>query len=324
MKKKPLVVVTHDIPDAGIKHLRTKGYRLKISTKKGPLTKGELKKFVKGADAILSLLFDDIDSGVVRAAGPQLQVVANYAVGYNNIKVAELKKMGVRVGNTPGVLNNSVADMTWALILAITRHIVESDRFTRKGLYKGWDSKLFLGTELSSLTLGVVGLGRIGYEVAKRGCGFDMNILYYDALGRNKKAERQLGIKFTTLKSLIKKADILTLHVPLLPATHHLIDRQALASMKKSAYLINTSRGSVVDEKALVKALKTGKLQGAALDVFEHEPRLTPGLTRLDNVILTPHIASATWATRCEMSDMAARNIIAVFEKKKMPAEVTA
>lgn len=319
---KPLVVITHDIPDAGIRHLRNKGYRLKVSKKNGPLTKSELKKFVSGADAILCMLFDHIDASLVKAAGAQLQVIANYAVGYNNIKVAEVRALGVRVSNTPGVLNNSVADMTWALIHAVTRRVVEADRYTRKGLYKGWGPKLFLGTELHGLTLGIVGLGRIGYEVAKRSCGFDMKTLYYDVRGKNAVAEKELGIRFASLESLIKQSDIITLHVPLLPSTHHLINKKAIASMKKSSYLINTARGAVVDEKALVQALKTGKIKGAALDVFEYEPKLTPGLKQLENVILTPHIASATWATRCEMSDIAARNIIAVFEGEKMPSEV--
>lgn len=319
---KPLVVITHDIPDAGIRHLKNKGYQLKISKKKGPLTKTELKKFVKGADAILCMLFDEINASVVKAAGTQLRVVANYAVGYNNIDVRVVRAMGVKVGNTPGVLNNSVADMTWALIHAITRRIVEADEYVRQGKYKGWGPKLFLGTELHGMTLGVVGLGRIGYEVAKRACGYNMKILYFDALGVNKKAEKELGITHKPLAYLLKNSDIVTIHVPLLPSTQHLIDKKALTTMKKGSYLINTSRGPVVDEMALVSALKSGKLKGAALDVFENEPKLAPGLSRLQNVIITPHIASATWATRCQMSDIAANNIIAVIEGKKMPAEV--
>jgi glyoxylate reductase len=248
--------------------------------------------------------------------------VANYAVGYNNINVTEIKELSVRVGNTPGVLNNSVADFTWALIFAATRRVVEADRYTRNGLYKGWHPMLFLGTELFGKTIGVVGLGRIGYEVAQRACGFGMTVLYYDALGRNTKAEKKLGITYTPLNSIIKKSDIVTLHVPLLPSTKHLINSKSLALMKKTSYLINTSRGPVVDEKALYRALKSNSIKGAALDVFEDEPKLLPGLVKLTNVIVTPHIASATWASRCEMSAMAARNILAVLNGKKMPAEV--
>jgi glyoxylate reductase len=322
MKKKPLIVITHEIPDAGIKLLKNYNCTLKISKKGKPLTKVELRKFVKGADAILCMLFDHIDASVVKAAGPQLKVVANYAVGYNNINVTEIKELSVRVGNTPGVLNNSVADFTWALIFAATRRVVEADRYTRNGLYKGWHPMLFLGTELFGKTIGVVGLGRIGYEVAQRACGFGMTVLYYDALGRNTKAEKKLGITYTPLNSIIKKSDIVTLHVPLLPSTKHLINSKSLALMKKTSYLINTSRGPVVDEKALYRALKSNSIKGAALDVFEDEPKLLPGLVKLTNVIVTPHIASATWASRCEMSAMAARNILAVLNGKKMPAEV--
>jgi len=320
--KNPLVVVSRPIPDQGLKMFKKKGYRLKISPYKRPLSKKELLKHVKGADAIVSVLSDTIDKSVVKAAGPQLKIIQNYAVGYNNIKVSEVRKLGVKVGNTPGVLSNAVADMVFALMLTVSRRILEGDEMVRKGKFKGWGPMMLLGRGLHAKTIGIVGLGRIGSEVARRAIGFGMDILYFDAFGKNIKAEKELGITYASLSTLLKKSDFISLNVPLLPSTRHLIDKKAIALMKKSAILINTARGPVIDEKALYRALKKGDILGAGLDVFEEEPKVTPGLTKLRNVVVTPHMASATWRTRCAMSALAAENIIAALTNKKMPAEV--
>lgn len=316
MKK---VYVTREIPDSGINLLKDKGYEVDISKKDGVLTKKELidELSKKDYDAVLCLLTDSIDADIYDAAS-KAKIFANYAVGYNNIDVEEAKKRDITITNTPGVLTNTVAEHTFALIMAITKRVVEADKFTRAGKYEAWAPMLLLGSDLSGKTLGVVGAGRIGQRVmhhAKN--GFDMNIIYYD-VEKNEEAENNFGAKYyENLDDLMEEADIVTNHVPLLDSTHHLINEENLRKMKPTAYLINTSRGPVIDEKALVKILKEGKIKGAALDVFENEPELTEGLKDLDNVVLTPHIASATEETRQKMSEMAAQNIVDLLEGKE-------
>lgn len=311
------VFISGKIPENGIVLLRRKGYQLKIQASDRALSREQFLRQVRGSQAILSLLTDRIDAEVFDAAGRELRIVANYAVGYDNIDLAAARKRGIHVTNTPDVLNSSVAEHAIALMLAIAHRLVEADGFTRAGKYTGWKPLLLLGTCLHNKTLGIIGLGRIGYEVARRmKDGFDMKLLYHDAF-RNKKLEQELGIRYVPLAALLRQSDFVSLHVPLLPATRHMIAAPQLRSMKKTAYLINTSRGPVVDEKALLQALQKRIIAGAALDVFEHEPQLTPGLLRLANVILTPHIASATKEAREGMSALAARNIIAVLSGKK-------
>jgi len=314
----PKIFITRQIPEKGINLLKEKGWDVSVGPE-GKISREELLEGVKGVDAILSVLTEKIDGEVMKAAGPQLKIIANYAVGYDNIDVVEAKKRGILVTNTPGVLTDAVADHTVALILAIARRLVEADKYTRAGKYQAWGPRLFLGGDIKGKTLGVVGLGRIGSAVAQRmQKGFEMKIIYYD-VRRNEKLEEENGFEYRELDELLKEADFVSLHTALTEQTHHLISAERLKLMKPTTYLINTSRGPVVDEKALVEVLKNKEIAGAALDVFEKEPELTPGLADLDNVILTPHIASATRETRNKMAEMAANNIIAALEGQTPP-----
>lgn len=311
------VFITRKIPDVAIKLLKNKGYQVIVGSQTRNLTAKEIAKKGKGADALLCLLTDTIDGKLMDALGPQLKVIANYAVGFDNIDIRAAKKRNIQITNTPGVLTEAVAEHAVALVFGIVRRLAESDRFVRAKKYKGWEPELFLGEELQGKILGIVGHGRTGCRVAdilQKGLG--MKVLYYDVV-RNKKAEARCGIQYASFSGLLKKADVVSLHVPLLPSTHHLISRKELSAMKKTAYLVNTSRGPVVDEKMLVKAMKKKWIAGAALDVFESEPTFAPGLLDLENVLLTPHIASATRETRKKMAELAAKNVIAVLSGEK-------
>ncbi len=311
------VFITRRIPEVGIELLKQKKYNVKVSPHDRVLSRDEIIKMGKGSDAILSLLTDMIDGEIMDGIGKQLKIIANYAVGYNNIDVKAAKERGIVATNTPGVLTEAVAEHTIALIFSLAERIVESDEFVRQGKFRGWEPMLFLGTSIVGKTLGILGLGRIGMEVAKRmHDGFDVKIIYYD-VKRDKKTEKEWGLKYVNFSTLLKKSDFLSVHVPLLPQTRHLIGMKELKTMKSGSYLINTSRGPVVDEKALVLALKNNIIKGAALDVFEWEPKLAPGLAKLQNTVLTPHIASATEETRDKMAEMAAKNIIAVLSGGK-------
>ena len=311
----PKIFITRKIPESGIDLLRKEGFDVEVSDFDGILSREKLLEKVKGADAILSLLTDKIDGEVMNAAGAQLKVIANYAAGYDNLNLEDAKKRSITLTNTPEVLSETVAEHTFALMLAIAHRIVEADKFFRDGKYVGWAPLLLLGQDVAHKMLGVVGLGRIGSLVAKHAHkGFEMKVLYYD-IKRNENFEKEFNAEFrANVEDVLKEADFISLHVPLLPSTKHLINEERLKLMKKSAYLINTSRGPVVDENALVAALKEGWIRGAALDVYENEPKSASGLTDLPNVILTPHIASATEGTRSQMSILAAKNIIAVLK----------
>lgn len=278
---------------------------------------------IKGADAILCMLTERIDESVFKAAGPNLKVIAQNAVGFNNIDLHAAKKHGVTITNTPGVLSRAVAEHTIALMMAISKRIVEADRYTRAGKYKSWAPLMMLTTELSGKTLGLVGGGRIGSAVARFARnGLDMKILYTDVV-KNKHLEKEVGAKKVSLLNLCKKSDVVSVHVPLLKSTKYLIDTAELSAMKQTAFLINTARGPIVREKALLKALKKKSIAGAALDVFECEPLIDCDikdhleLRKMENVIITPHIASAAKETRDEMAMIAAKNIIAVLSGKK-------
>ena len=316
------IFVTRKIPDRGIVLLKEKGYDVVVSPYDGVLAKEELVAELKKDryDAVLCLLTDKIDADVLDAAGTQCKIFANYAVGYDNIDIKAAKERGIMVTNTPGVLTDAVAEHTFALMLAIARRIPESDRFTRAGKYTGWAPMLLLGTDVSKKTLGIVGLGRIGSRVAHHGVrGFDMKVIYYD-VKRNEEFEREFGAEFRgNVDDIFREADFVSIHVPLLAETRHLVNAQRLALMKKTAYLVNTSRGPIVDEQALVDALRAGTIRGAGLDVFENEPALAPGLAELENVIITPHIASATEETRQKMSELAGQNIIDALENREPP-----
>ncbi len=308
-----LIYVTRHIPEAGIDTLRTAGHTVDVSTKEGVLTRAELIEALKAKpyDAVASLLTDTID-GEIFDAVPTAKIFANYAVGYNNIDVKAAKERGITITNTPGVLTNSVAEFAISLMLAIAKRIPESERFLRAGKYKGWGPELLLGVDLKGKTLGILGAGRIGYEVAKRAhLGFDMKIVYYD-VKQLPAIEKDFNAEYrATVDEVLKEADVVSIHVPLLPETTHLINAERLKMMKPGAYLINTSRGPVIDEGALVDALKNNVIRGAALDVFEHEPALAEGLSDLENVVITPHTASATDSARSEMSNTVANNILA-------------
>jgi glyoxylate reductase len=313
MKK---VYVTRKIPQIGIKMLRDKGYEVDVSPEDRPLTKKELIEALskKQYDGVLSLLTDTID-GEVMDAVPTVKIFANYAIGFNNFNVEDAKKRGVALTNTPGGGADRVAEHTWALILALSCRIVEGDTYVRTGKYSGWDPMLLHGTKLAGKTLGIIGTGRIGADVAHRAKnGFEMKVVYYD-VKRNEQLEKDFGAVFyPTVEEVLKVADVVSLHVPLLDSTRHLINDARLKMMKSTAYLINTARGPVIDENALVAALSNGTIRGAGIDVFEFEPKLAEGLAKLPNVVMTPHIASGTEEARIDMATLSAGNIISVLE----------
>lgn len=312
---KPVVVITRPIPEPGPTLLR-KHAQVRLNRTNRVLAPHQLRALVKGAAAILSIIPDKIDGAMMDAAGPNLKVVANYAVGYDNIDLAAARARTLVVTNTPGVLTEAVAEHTIALMLAVSRRIAEADAFTRKGYYRQWEPFGFLGPQLWGKTLGIVGVGRIGSWVAQIAAhGLGMGIVYTD-IRRDPEFELRFRATYHELPALLKVADVVTIHVPLLPETQHLIGEHELKQMKKTAILINTSRGPVIDERALVQALRTKRIWGAGLDVYEHEPKLTSGLVRLPNVVLTPHIASATAEARGAMSRIAAENILAVLAGK--------
>ena len=318
----PTIFITRAISESGIDKLKKAGYEVDINPDDRVLGKDELINTLKNKkyDAVLCLLTDKIDRDIFEAVGTQCKIFANYAVGYDNIDINTAKEKNILITNTPGVLTETVAEHTFALMLAISHRIAEADRFTKNGNYKGWEPTLLLGNDLSHKTVGIVGAGRIGSRVAYHASrGFDANIIYYD-IKRNEEFEKETGARYCeTLDNLLGEADYVSIHVPLLPQTKHLINKDKFSLMKKSAYLINTSRGPVIDEEALVVALKTKAIRGAALDVFEDEPRLKEGLSAQDNVILTPHIASGTEETRSKMSEMAANNIISALNGETPP-----
>lgn len=318
------IFVTRKIPAVGIDTLKTAGHRVVVSEKEGVLTKSELLAALAAEpyDALITLLTDTIDEEVF-AAAPSVRLVANYAVGYNNIALEAAKARGVVVTNTPDVLTDTVAEYTVALMLAITKRVPEGDRFVRAGRYDGWAPELLLGSDLKGKTLGIVGAGRIGAAVAKIAhYGFGMNISYTDRTPSLDPATVPAQY-CATLEELLPVADVVSLHVPLVPETHHALDDRRLRLMKSTAYLINTSRGPVIDETALAQVLTEKAIAGAAIDVFENEPTVHPTLTGLDTVILTPHIASATKETRDKMSAMVADNVLAFFSGATPPHQVT-
>ncbi len=315
------IFVTRMVSEAGIKILKDKGYEVIVNPDDRVLTKEELIKNLKDQnyDALFCLLTDKIDDEVMDSFGAQLKVIANMAVGFDNIDVVEAKKRGIMITNTPGVLTDTVAEHAFTLMLAIAHRIAEADKFTKDLKYQGWAPMLLLGNDLSGKTLGIIGLGRIGSRVAHHAVrGFEMKALYYD-INRNEEFEKEFNAVYMSLDDLLKQSDFVSIHVPLLETTHHLINAEKLKLMKPTAYLVNTSRGPVIDEAALAYTLKNKEIRGAALDVFEFEPKITPELLTLDNVILTPHIASATEETRSKMSALAATNIIEALEGRTPP-----
>lgn len=300
---RPKVLITHKVP-ASVR--ATLEAACEIDYHDGyDLPADELKARLHDKQGVVTVLTDAVTADVMDAA-PELKVVANIAVGFNNIDVAAARARGIIVTNTPDVLTEATADMTWALIMDITRRVSEGDRLIRRGGWKGWTLDFMLGTELRGRQLGIIGYGRIGRAVAARAVAFGMRVVYSDL-------QATAGSEAIPIDRLLATSDIVTLHCPLTPETRHLIDQAALARMKRSAYLINTSRGPVVDEAALAWALKERMISGAALDVYENEPDVHPDLLTLENVVLTPHLGSATTDTRTAMADLAARNVVAVL-----------
>ncbi len=303
---KPTVLVTRRLPAAVLSRL-DQACEVDLYTGSTAISREELLRRVAGKHALVCLLTDTVDAAVLDAAGPQLQIVANVAVGYNNIDVPACRARGVAVTNTPDVLTNACADFTWALLLAVTRRLGEGERVVRAGKWGGWALDYMLGMELRGKQLGLVGLGRIGRAVADKAPAFGMTVAY-----ATRTPADLPGAIHMPIDRLLATSDVVSLHCPMTPETKHLIDQKALTKMKRSAYLINTSRGPVVDEGALAWALKEQLIAGAALDVYEKEPEIHAGLMTLENVLLIPHLASATTETRTGMADLAVSNAIAV------------
>jgi lactate dehydrogenase-like 2-hydroxyacid dehydrogenase len=302
------VFVTRSLPKKGLDLLK-KYHNVEINPHNRVLSKSEIIDGIKEKDGLLCLLTDTIDKEIIEAE-PKLKMIANYAVGFNNIDIKTASKKHIPVSNTPDVLTDTTAEMAWALLLAVARRIVESDSFTRKGYFQGWDPMLFHGLDISGKTLGVIGAGRIGTSFALKSKGFNMKILYTDHQ-KNLTIEKKINAKQVPMHELLTESDFISIHVPLVDETYHLIGKNELKKMKKTAVLINTSRGPVIDENALINSLKTKEIFGAGLDVYEHEPSIPKELMKLKNAVLQPHSASATVHTRTKMAVIAAQNMIA-------------
>jgi glyoxylate reductase len=306
--------ISRPLPEAALTLARSQA-TVRLGPPDRRLEPAELAAQLRDADGLVCLLTDTIDEPLL-ADAPRLRIVANVAVGYDNIDVAAASRRRIVVTNTPGVLTETTADFTWALLLATARRVAEADAFTRAGKFTEWGLMLLLGGDIHGKTLGILGLGRIGRAVTRRAQGFAMRVLYHDAV-RDLEAERDLGVVYRERDALLREADFVTLHVPLLPETHHYIDERALRLMKPTAYLVNAARGPVVHEAALVRALREGWIAGAGLDVYEEEPRVDPGLLECPNVVLAPHIASASRETRLRMATMAVEDALAVLDGRR-------
>ena len=309
---KPIVTVTNIFPQVALDKLSSE-CDLKIN--RTSLTKEELKQKVSGSDAVISYLTDRIDQDIIDR-GTKLKIIANYGAGFNNIDVTYASERGIWVTNTPNVLHETTADLTWAMILGAARRIVSADRYMREGKFQGWGAKLFLGGDVYEKTLGIIGLGEIGRSVARRAIGFNTRTLYHQRNCLPKEEERELNVEFSSLEKILRESDFLTLHVPLTDETEYMIGNDEIALMKKTAYLIHTARGKILDDYALVAALREGRLAGAALDVYEDEPELTEGMRELDNLMILPHIGSASFETRDKMALLVADNILDALSGK--------
>ncbi len=311
------VYITREIPRPGIDTVAEAVATVDVNPDDRVLTREELLAAVRGRDGVLCLLTDAIDAEALDAAAG-CRIFANYAVGYNNIDVAAATARGIAVTNTPGVLTDATADLTWALLMATARRIAEGDRYTRAGEFRGWAPMLLLGGDISGHTLGIIGAGRIGTAVALRSRGFRMRVLYFDRV-QNEALEQAVGAQRVGLETLLAESDFVCVHVNLDETTRHLIGARELSRMKPTAYLVNTSRGPVIDEAALVEALRAGEIAGAGLDVFEDEPALAPGLAELPNAVVPPHLGSATVGTRTRMATLAATNLVAMLDGRRPP-----
>jgi len=317
---RPAVLISRQLPEAAVQLARSRAEVDAYATD-APMPRAELLERLTGKQGLICVISEVIDEALL-AARPGLRVVSNVAVGYNNVDVAACTRRGVVVTNTPDVLTDTTADFAWTLLMATARRLVEADRYTREGRFRQWEYMLLLGGDVHGKTLGVVGFGRIGRAMARRALGFGMRVLYQDAVPADPGTERELNATRVDLATLLRESDFVTLHTPLIAETRHLINADSLRTMKKTAYLINAARGPVVDEAALVQALTEGRIAGAGLDVFEEEPAVHPGLIGLPNVVLAPHIASASHETRLKMATLAVENCLAVLEGKTPPTPV--
>ncbi|MBM3333079.1 D-glycerate dehydrogenase [Candidatus Sumerlaeota bacterium] len=311
------VYVTRRIPEPALVRLRSECEKVEVNPEDRSPTRAELLENVRGRDGILCMLTDTIDEQVMRAA-TSARGFANCAVGYNNIAVHKATELGLVITNTPGVLTDATADLTWALLLATARRIIESDRFVRAGRFREWGPMLFLGADVTGRTLGIVGAGRIGSAVARRARGFDMQILYCDPTP-NEAIEKELGACRVSLDELLAQSDFVSVHVPLTDSTRRMFGAEQFRRMKRTAIFVNTARGLAHDEASLAEALRSGTIAGAGLDVYENEPQIQAGLAELDNVVLAAHIGSATIWTRTRMALMAAENLLAIVKGERAP-----
>ena len=311
------VYVSFWLPEAPLNVLREK-HEVIVNDKEALPSADELVAHLADADAFLCV-GSRVDSSVLDRVGDRLKVIANWGVGYNNIDADYAAGKGIMVTNTPDVLTETTADMAWALLMAVARRVVEADAYVRAGQFQGFKPFAMLGSDVWGKTIGIVGFGRIGQAVGRRALGFGMKVLYYDAVRLSPESEKELSATYVDLDTLVKVSDFVSLHVPLVDDTRHLIDAARLSTMKPAAFLVNAARGPVVDEQALLDALRDGKIAGAGLDVFEREPEVTPGLLELSNVVLAPHIGSGTWETRTNMAHVAVRNIIAALDGETPP-----
>lgn len=314
---KPKVFLTRILPEKVMQRLYAHT-ELAVNPEDRPLSRAELIEGIKGKDGLLCLLSDTID-GEVLDVNPNLKIVANYAVGFNNIDIEAATLRGIPVSNTPGVLTETSADMAFALLLAVGRRVVEADQYARAGKWKVWGPLLFMGAEIHGSTLGIIGLGRIGKAIAKRALGFNMKVVYWNRTRLSTEEEKSLQVQYLPFEEVLSSSDFVSISIALNQDTQHLINANAFQHMKPSAFLINTARGAVVDEQALVKALKEKQIAGAGLDVFEHEPHIPQALQEMNNVVMLPHLASATIATRTKMGMIAVDNLLARFNNEPLP-----
>ncbi len=313
------VLITYrNIPGSGLIERLRERFDTRVNERDGYMTRNDLLQAVAGVDGLVSMLNERVDAELLDRA-PSLKVVSNYAVGYNNIDVAAATERGVMVTNTPDVVTDATADLAWAIMMGIARDVCLVDRFTRSGEWIEWRPERFIAADITGATLGIIGLGRIGQAMAKRAAGFDMRVLYTDSRRASPEVEERYRARYVSMEDLLRQSDFVTIHVPLNDETHHLIDAGALSLMKPTAYLVNAARGAIVDEKALVDALKRRQIAGAALDVYENEPRLAEGLAELGNVILIPHLGANSRHTRDRMAAMTAENVIAALSGEKPP-----
>jgi glyoxylate reductase len=313
------IFVAREISERGLKLLFDAFGKdaVTVAPQDGAIARADLLAGVKGVDALLPILTESVDAEVMDAAGPQLKIIANYAVGFNNVDVKAATERGIPVTNTPGVLTETTADLAWTLLMAAARRIGEGERLVRSGEWKGWGPMQLMGVDIHGATLGIYGMGRIGQAVARRALGFGMKVIYTNNEPIDATTARELNAREVDRDTLLAESDFLSLHVPLLPETRHCIGAEEFKKMKKTAVLVNTSRGPVVDEAALAKALQDGEIFAAGIDVFEEEPKVHPDLMKCENAVIIPHLGSASWETRSRMAEIAATNIVKVLQGEK-------